>query len=257
MRLEPRVGRNRRPAPFRGDRAITHQSLLKLAILGMLGLKFFHHCGEVVVFHRTRKRGNEVRPLRFQGPQRLKGARVEPAACQMREVSKEGRSDLRVHLRCLLRGNLHAVLGRILNRHGVERAGKAVSVGRIERLHELAIPLRRAVAVNPDQLVILILIDAPYLIDEPRTLCGRHLRPCHSGVQRLPINERLQRGVRLRLRVSPRAAAGSCAAFLAGGGEYDERHERECIDPCTRTSHARQLCKNRTHFAPRGAEMLH
>jgi hypothetical protein len=97
----------------------------------MLGLKLFHHGVEVVVFHRSQERGDEVRPLRLQGPQRLEGTRVEPAAGQMREVSKKGRSDLCVDVRRLLRRNLRAGPGGILHRQGIERAGKAVSVGRI------------------------------------------------------------------------------------------------------------------------------
>ena len=60
-----------------------------------------------------------------------------------------------------------------------------------------------------------------------------------------------------RLRITPCAGTGAGAAFLTRRRRCDETHEGKCMDPCTRTSHANERCKIRTHFAPLGVQVLH
>ena len=133
IRLEPRVGRNRRPAAFRRDRAIAHQSLLQLAIFGMLRLELFHRCGEIVVLHRIRQHGDEsgFSGFNVHSDCSARGSRRPPVRCM--KYRKKRRGGFHVELRRLLRGDLHAASRRILDWHRVERARQAVIVGGVER----------------------------------------------------------------------------------------------------------------------------
>ena len=216
--------------------------------------------GEIVVLHRRRERGDEIRLLGLQRPQRLKRARVEPAAGQMREVPKKRRRGLarRAPAPVRRKSSRACPTDRRSARCTARAAGRESSAAS-SAFTNSPIAARRAVAVDPDQLVVVILIEAPHLIDE----CASARRPASagprdSGVERLSLHERLQRGVRLRLRGSPHAAAGSSASLLTGGGEDDESTRARMYGSVYTNDVMRgELCKNRTHFAPRAAEVLH
>ena len=113
------------------------------------------------------------------------------------------------------------------------RARQPMIVGRVERVRELPVPIGEAVSVDPNELVVMILINAAHLLDEAFTLIRGHFRSSNDCIQCVAVHEGLQRrvGLRLRRRSAPRTGAGR--SILTRRRKGDETRKRKCIDSCT------------------------
>ena len=251
-------GGNRRPSAFRGDRAIADERLLqardiRAAAAAGVPSPRRDRCSAPPSMSAL----DEIGLLGLQRPHRLQRARIEAAARQMREVAEKRRRGLARRAPAPARRKSSRSSGRILRSAlGTARAGSPWSSAASQHLRELAVPARRTITVNPDQLVVLILVKTPHLIDEPRPFGGRHLRARDDGARALcPRRATAARRSAAAARIP--SAAGSCAPLLARGRERDETHERECMDSCTRTVSCGRAVQESYALCTVGRQVLH